>query len=107
MNIYAGNGRGVALFPEWSGYLWYASLLPHIDIGGNTNIIQVNVDYNGTVMTMTFKDTVTGGIASTNWTVNIPSVVGGGTAYIWVHRRGRRRCLHRRRSRGAIRHPVC
>jgi hypothetical protein len=31
---------------------------------------------------MTFKDTVTGGIASTNWTLNIPSVVGGSTAYV-------------------------
>ncbi len=82
MNIYAGNGRGVALFQNGAVTYGYASLLPHIDIGGNTNIIQVNVDYNGTVMTMTFKDTVTGGSASTNWTVNIPSVVGGSTAYV-------------------------
>jgi hypothetical protein len=82
MNIYAPNGRGVALFQNGAVAYGYASLLPDVDIGGNTNIIQVNVDYNGTVMTMTFKDTVTGGIASTNWTVNIPSVVGGSTAYV-------------------------
>jgi hypothetical protein len=82
MNIYAPNGRGVALFQNGAVTYGYASLLPDVDIGGNTNIIQVNVDYNGTVMTMTFKDTVTGGIASTNWTVNIPSVVGGSTAYV-------------------------
>jgi hypothetical protein len=31
---------------------------------------------------VTFKDTVTGGIASTTWTVNIPLVVGGSTAYV-------------------------
>jgi hypothetical protein len=82
MNIYAGNGRGVALFQNGAVTYGYASLLPAVDIGGNTNIIQVNVDYNGTVMTVTFKDTVAGGIASTNWTVNIPSVVGGSTAYV-------------------------
>ena len=58
------------------------SLLPNVDIGGNTNIIQVNIDYDGMVMTMTFKDTVTGGIAAANWTVNIPSVVGGSTTYV-------------------------
>jgi hypothetical protein len=82
MNIYAGNGRGVALFQNGAVTYGYASLLPDVDIGGNTNVIAVNVDYNGTVMTVTFKDTVTGGIASTNWTVNIPSVVGGSTAYV-------------------------
>ncbi len=82
MNIYAGNGRGVALFQNGAVTYGYASLLPDVDIGGNTDLIQVNVDYDGTVMTVTFKDTVSGGIASTNWTVNIPSVVGGSTAYV-------------------------
>jgi hypothetical protein len=84
MNIYiwAPNGRGIAFAQNGMRGTPYQSLLPNVDIGGNTNIIQVNVDYNGTVMTMTFKDTVTGGIASTNWTLNIPSVVGGSTAYV-------------------------
>ena len=94
MNIYDPNTRGIAFAQNGMRGTPYQSLLPNVDIGGNTNVIQVNVDYNGTVMTMTFKDTVTGGIASTNWTVNIPSVVGGSTAYRWVHRRGRRRRLH-------------
>jgi hypothetical protein len=84
MNIYiwAPNGRGIGFAQNGMRGTPYQSLLPNVDIGGNTNIIQVNVDYNGTVMTMTFKDTVTGGIASTNWTLNIPSVVGGSTAYV-------------------------
>ena len=82
MNIYDPNTRGIAFAQNGARITPYQSLLPDVDIGGNTNIIQVNVDYNGTVMTMTFKDTVTGGIASTNWTVNIPSVVGGSTAYV-------------------------
>ena len=82
MNIFDPYTRGIAFAQNGTFGTPYQSLLPNVDIGGNTNIIQVNVDYNGTVMTMTFKDTVTGGIASTNWTVNIPSVVGGSTAYV-------------------------
>jgi formylglycine-generating enzyme required for sulfatase activity len=82
MNIFDPYTRGIAFAQNGMRVTPYQSLLPNVDIGGNTNIIQVNVDYNGTVMTMTFKDTVTGGIASTNWTVNIPSVVGGSTAYV-------------------------
>jgi hypothetical protein len=82
MNIYDPYTRGIAFAQNGTRGTPYQSLLPNVDIGGNTNIIQVNVDYNGTVMTTTFKDTVTGGIASTNWTVDIPSVVGGSTAYV-------------------------
>ncbi len=82
INIYAPNTRGIALAQDGTLDPPYQSLLPNVDIGGNTNVIQVNVHYDGKVMSVTFKDTVTGGSASTNWTVDIPSVVGASTAYV-------------------------
>ena len=82
-NIYANNTRGIRIRAKWRDARQpYPSLLPNVGIGGNTNVIQVNVNYDGTVMAMTFKDTVTGLTVSTNWTVNIPSIVGGSTAWV-------------------------
>jgi hypothetical protein len=44
--------------------------------------IAVALTYDGTTLSMTMSDTVTGGKFSTNWTVNIPSIVGANTAYV-------------------------
>ena len=38
--------------------------------------------YNGTTLSMTITDGVTGAVFSTSFTVNIPSIVGGNTAYV-------------------------
>jgi Legume lectin domain/Chitobiase/beta-hexosaminidase C-terminal domain len=42
----------------------------------------VHLVYNGTTLTMTITDTVTKAAYTTSFTVNIPSVVGGNTAYV-------------------------
>jgi hypothetical protein len=42
----------------------------------------VHMVYNGTTLTMTITDGVTGGTFTTSWTINIPSTVGGNTAYV-------------------------
>ena len=47
---------------------------------GDSMIVQLN--YNGTTLSMTITDTVTAATWSTSWTVNIPSIVGGNTAYV-------------------------
>ncbi len=44
--------------------------------------INVAMTYNGTTLSMTLTDTVTHGTFSTSWAVNIPSDVGGNTAYV-------------------------
>jgi hypothetical protein len=44
--------------------------------------MQVQLTYNGTVLSMLITDIVTGKTYSTSWTVNIPSIVGGNTAYV-------------------------
>jgi hypothetical protein len=42
----------------------------------------VQLTYNGSILSMLITDTVTGGTYSTSWTVNIPNLVGGNTAYV-------------------------
>jgi hypothetical protein len=44
--------------------------------------MSVHMVYNGTTLTMTITDGVTGGTFTTSWTVNIPSIVGANTAYV-------------------------
>jgi Legume lectin domain/Chitobiase/beta-hexosaminidase C-terminal domain len=49
-------------------------------LSGDT--MNVQLVYNGTTLTMTITDAVAGTSFTTNWTVNIPSIVGGNTAYV-------------------------
>jgi len=49
---------------------------------GSGDPINVTLTYNGTTLAMSMKDTVTGATFATSWTVNIPALVGGDTAYI-------------------------
>ena len=46
------------------------------------DVMSVQMNYNGTTLTMQITDTVTNATYSTSFTVNIPSVVGGSTAYV-------------------------
>ncbi|MFY9937842.1 MAG: hypothetical protein WAK33_13260, partial [Silvibacterium sp.] len=47
---------------------------------GDTMAVQLV--YNGTTLTMTITDTVTQATYTTSFTINIPSTVGGNTAYV-------------------------
>ena len=38
--------------------------------------------YNGTTLTMTITDMVTGAVWSNSWTINIPTTIGSNTAYV-------------------------
>jgi Legume lectin domain/Chitobiase/beta-hexosaminidase C-terminal domain/PQQ-like domain len=44
--------------------------------------MSVHMVYNGTTLTMTITDGVTGGTFTTSWPVNIPSIVGANTAFV-------------------------
>ena len=82
-NIYANNTGGISSFQNGATPAGpYASLLPNVNVGGNTNAILVNVNYNGTTLSATFKDTVTGLSVTTNYTVNLPSILGASTAWV-------------------------
>jgi hypothetical protein len=43
---------------------------------------QATISYNGTTLTVVLKDLVTGATATQQYVVNIPAIVGGGTAYV-------------------------
>jgi Chitobiase/beta-hexosaminidase C-terminal domain/Bacterial lectin len=65
-----------------------APTIPAIDLSSTGINLQsddpmtVQLAYNGTTLSMVITDQVTGGAYSTSWPVNIPSIVGGNTAYI-------------------------
>jgi hypothetical protein len=82
INIYNPNVRGIAFCQNGAGGRTYYNLGPNVNIGVNVNPVQVNMSYDGVTWAFKFTDTVTGLSVSTNWTVNIPSIVGGNTAYI-------------------------
>ena len=46
------------------------------------DVMSVQMTYNGTTLTMQITDTVTSATYNTSFTVNIPSAVGGNTAYV-------------------------
>ncbi|MGD0098492.1 MAG: chitobiase/beta-hexosaminidase C-terminal domain-containing protein [Terracidiphilus sp.] len=52
-----------------------------IDLHSDDTFI-ANVTYNGTILSMTITDMITGAAYSTSWPINIPSIVGGDTAYV-------------------------
>jgi hypothetical protein len=62
--------------------------LPATTIGGGINLhsgdmIQVQMHYNGTTLTMTISDlTVPANTFTTSFTVNIPSIIGGNSAFV-------------------------
>jgi Chitobiase/beta-hexosaminidase C-terminal domain/Bacterial lectin len=45
------------------------------------NIMRAHITYNGTTLTLTISDTVTGAEFATSWPLNIPTTIGSTTAY--------------------------
>ncbi len=75
-NSYTGiyqNGAGPAT-PE-------TQLNPGLDFH-TTNIFRADLDYDGTTLDVTITDTVTNATASQTYTIDIPTVIGGGTAFV-------------------------
>ncbi len=64
--------------PETVGAL---NMLPNIDTHSG-HIISCSLQYNGTTLTQTLTDTVTNGVYSHVYTVNIPAVIGGNSAWV-------------------------
>jgi hypothetical protein len=85
-DLYNNAGEG----PDSTGLYLNGAVpeVPAIDLSstgidlhsGDSMLVQLN--YDGTTLSMTITDTVTAATWSTSWTVNIPSTVGGNTAYV-------------------------
>lgn len=81
LNIYDPNTRGIRLLQNGTVTTPFTPITPVL-VGGNANPIQVNLSYVGGVLTAAFRDTVTSSTFTTNFTVDIPAIVGGSTAYV-------------------------
>jgi fibronectin type 3 domain-containing protein len=46
------------------------------------DVFQVNMTYDGTTLSVTIKDTVTGKSATQTYTISIPTTIGGSTAFV-------------------------
>jgi hypothetical protein len=86
-DLYSSNGEGndsTGLYTNGVS----PTIPPAIDMtssGVNLHsgdVFNVHMTYNGTTLSMTITDASTAQTFSTNWTINIPSTVGGNTAYI-------------------------
>ena len=62
--------------------------VPSIDLSStginlhSNDDMAIHLTYDGTTLTMTITDIVTGAVWSTNWTINIPATIGSNTAYV-------------------------
>ena len=66
----------------------YVGLFPEIDLNpakinlNSGHVMAATVVYDGTLLTMTLRDTVTNAQFRTSWRLDIPAIVGGNTAYV-------------------------
>jgi hypothetical protein len=81
-NIYsgAGGGRGLSFGTNGAQGLPYTSTAP-LNLGAG-NPINVNVLYNGSVVSVTLTDSVAQTSFTTNITANLPAILGARTAYV-------------------------
>jgi hypothetical protein len=83
INIYNPNTVGISFRQNGTlpagGAGAYAPVTPVNLIG---NPIKVDALYDGSVLKLTFTDLTTLNVFNTNYTVNIPSIVGSSTAYV-------------------------
>ncbi len=62
--------------------------VPAVDMRGSGidlhsgHVLNVHMDYDGAILSLRITDTVTGHMFSYSWPIDIPSTVGGSTAYI-------------------------
>jgi legume-like lectin family protein/ASPM-SPD-2-Hydin domain-containing protein len=78
----AGEGQNsTGLYTNGASPTTPAVTITNVDLQSG-NPISVQVTYDGTTLAMTLTDTVTGATFSNSWTINIPTTVGGNTAYV-------------------------
>jgi hypothetical protein len=81
-NIYGPNTPGIALRSNGATGGPY-SATPPVNIAGG-NPIGVNLNYDGTTLSLTLTDVVAGVSFSTNYVADLPSIVGTNTAYVGI-----------------------
>ncbi|MFZ3217886.1 MAG: chitobiase/beta-hexosaminidase C-terminal domain-containing protein [Candidatus Acidiferrales bacterium] len=85
-DLYSNSGEGSDSTGEYSGGA--KPTVPAIDMTNSGlnlhsgDVMNVQMNYDGTILSMTIADATAGTSFSTSWTVNIPSLVGASTAYV-------------------------
>ena len=85
-DLYDNNGEGTNSTGLYTGGA--SPTTPAVTLGGGVDlhsgdIFAAHIVYDGTTLTMTLTDTANAADTFTQaWTVNIPSAVGGNTAYV-------------------------
>jgi hypothetical protein len=85
-DLYSNAGEG----PDSTGLYQNGATptTPFVDLSStginlhSGDVMAVQITYDGTTLTMTITDQVTAATYTTSWAVNIPSIVGGSTAYV-------------------------
>lgn len=84
-DLYNNSGEGADSTGVYTGGA--IPTLPATDLSStginlhSGDLFHAHITYNGTTLTLTITDTKTGAAVTENYTVNIPSAVGGNTAY--------------------------
>jgi len=85
-DLYSNNGEGVdstGLYQNGAVPTTPASDLSGAGINLHSgDKFSVHMTYNGGVLAMSITDVVTGAVYNTSWSINIPQVIGGNSAYV-------------------------
>jgi hypothetical protein len=85
-DLYNNDGEGIDSTGLYTGGA--APTVPSVDLSSTPinlrsgDVMRAHIVYDGTNLTMTLTDTVTGGSVTEVFPVNIPSLVGANTAYV-------------------------
>ncbi len=85
-DLYNNDGEGIDSTGLYTGGT--APTVPSVDLSSTPinlhsgDVMHAHIVYDGTNLTMTLTDTATGGSVTEVFPVNIPSLVGGDTAYV-------------------------
>jgi hypothetical protein len=75
------SNSATGLFTNGAAPLGGSTLLPTLDLSTN-QIMQANISYIGSTLSVTIKNTVTNNAVSNSYNVDIPAIVGGSRAYL-------------------------
>jgi Legume lectin domain/Chitobiase/beta-hexosaminidase C-terminal domain/Fn3 associated len=85
-DLYSNAGEGIDSTGMYTNGV--SPTVPSIDMTSSgidlhsDDAMSVHLAYDGTTLSMTITDAVVNKTFTTSWTVNIPSIVGGNTAYV-------------------------
>jgi hypothetical protein len=82
-DLYTSPGNTTGLYTNGANPVSGSSQIGITGVNLNSgHPLNVSLTYNGTTLAMNITDTVTKGVFSHSWPINIPSTVGGNTAYV-------------------------